>query len=84
MSPRAGSSPLKPGRRWANTVVRAGAELVPLAGPAMGAFVQGPAMRRFFMGLRAIGSLHRSGESWGPIPGRRGSRGKKGGPERSS
>ena len=29
---------------------------MPLAGPATGAFVQGPAMRRFFMGLRAIGS----------------------------
>ena len=26
----------------------------------------------------------KSGESWGPIPGRRGSRGKKWGPERSS
>lgn len=64
-------------------VVRAGAELVRLAGPAMETFVQGPPMRRFFMGLRAIGSLHGSGESWSPIPGRRGSREKKEDQEKS-
>lgn len=45
--------------------------------PVTEASVQGPSIRGLFIGLSAPGCFHWSGESWGPISGREGSREKK-------